>query len=144
MGKRSPSILVVLLTFLPLAAYSQPSNAAARNPGLDLTTLFSRIWQDTGAASKPAPGSIYIFLPNGTLLQTSCVETYRIATWTIDKKAPSVLRVMEDKQLAFEATITELTDRILRLKQNLVRSKEVRNLVLKPIERELVCPPLRK
>jgi hypothetical protein len=112
--------------------------------GRDLSQLFSRAWQVTSAPETPARGSLYIFLPNGTLLQTSCVETYRIATWTIDKAAPSVLRVVEDKQLAFTATITELTDSTLRLRQNLVRSKQRRDITLKAVEREFVCPDLRK
>jgi len=68
-------------TLMGLAWHAQTVNTAGR----DLTQLFSRIWQVTNAPSKPASGSIYIFLANGTLLETSCVETYRIATWTIDK-----------------------------------------------------------
>jgi hypothetical protein len=136
--KRQVPMLVLTLVLTGLAGYSQPSNIASR----DLTQLFSRIWQITNASSKPAAGSIYIFLPNGTLLQTSCVETYRIATWTIDKRAPSVLRVVEDKQLAFTAVISELTDSTLRLQQTLARSNERRNITLRAVEREFVCPDL--
>jgi hypothetical protein len=108
----------------------------------DLTQLFSRIWRVTNAPSQPPSGSIYIFLPNGTLLETSCVETYRIATWTIDKASPRVLRVVEDGQLAFTATITELSDTTLQLQQNLVRSNEKRDLTLAAVEQEFVCPDL--
>lgn len=140
---------VLALAFMGLAGYSQQSNTAGRNPssakadsGRDLTQLFSRIWLVTNAPGKAAPGSIYIFLANGTLLETSCVETYRIATWTIDKKTPSVLRVVEDNRLAFTAEITELTDSALRLRQNLARSNESRNITLKAIEQEFVCPDL--
>jgi len=64
----------------------------------------------TKAPSQPPSGSIYIFLSNGTLLQTSCVETYRVAAWTVDKSAPRVLRVVEDGQLACTAKIAQLTD----------------------------------
>jgi hypothetical protein len=81
-------------------------------------------------------------LPNGTLLETSCVETYRIATWTIDKSSPQELRVVEDRQLAFTANITKLTNTTLRLQQHLVRSKETRELTLAAVEGELVCPDL--
>jgi hypothetical protein len=75
-----------------LTACSQPSNAnnpqqppkdtasstptEATNNG-DLTQLFSHIWRITNVPSQSPSGSIYIFLPNGTLLETSCVETYR-------------------------------------------------------------------
>src|SRR5437879_2582223 len=131
---------ILALLLMGLAGNAQPANTAGR----DLTQLFSRIWQVTNAPSKPASGSIYIFLPNGTLLETSCVETYRIATWTIDKRAPSELRVVEDKQLAFTAVITELTDRTLRLRQSLARGKERRDITLKAVEREFVCPDLPK
>lgn len=109
-------------------------------PSGDLTQLFSRIWQVTDPSS--APGSLYIFLANGTLLETSCVETYRIATWTIDKANPQVLRVVEDGQLAFTAQITELTDTSLRLQQTLVNSNEQRELTLNAIDQEFVCPDL--
>lgn len=108
----------------------------------NLTQLFSRIWRVTKAPSKPAPNSIYIFLPNGTLLQTSCVEPYRIATWTIDKKTPRVLRVVEDGRLAFTAAIAQLTNTTLRLQLNLVRSKEKQDIVLTAVEQEFVCPDL--
>ena len=110
----------------------------------NLAQLFSRSWRVTEASSKFAPGSIFIFLPNGTLVQTSCVETYRVATWTSDKTAPRVLRVVEDGKLAFTATIVELTDTALRLKQNLVRSNKKQNITLTAVEQESVCPDLRK
>jgi uncharacterized protein YecT (DUF1311 family) len=104
-----------------------------------LTQLFSRIWRVTDPPLQSAPGSIYVFLPNGTLL-----ETYRIAAWTIDKKAPRVFRVVEDGRLAFTATIVELTDSTLRLRQNLIRSDEKRDITLTAVEQEFVCPDLRR
>jgi hypothetical protein len=106
--------------------------------------LFSHIWRATKAPSPPASGSIYIFLPNGTLLETSCVETYRIATWNVDKAAPRELRVVEDRQLAFTANIAELTDSTLRLQKQLVRSKEIQDVTYSAIEREFVCPEVPK
>ena len=110
----------------------------------DLTQLFSHIWRVTTAPSQPVSGSIYIFLPNGTLLETSCVETYRIATWTIDKAAPRTLRVVEDGQFVFTATIAQLSDMTLRLQQTLVRSNEKQDLTLTAVEQEFVCPDLPK
>jgi hypothetical protein len=120
---------------------STPSAPAASG---DLTQLFSRIWRVTAAPSQPASGSIYVFLPNGTLLETSCTETYRIATWTIDKQAPRVLRVVEDGQLAFTAAIDQLSNTTLQLQQTLVRSNEKRSLTLTAVEQEFVCPDLPK
>jgi hypothetical protein len=144
-------VFVVTLVLTGLPARSQTANTVGGSfspaktvSRRDLTQLFSRIWRITNAPSKPALGSIYIFLPNGTLLETSCVETYRIATWTIDKTDPSVLRVVEDNQLAFTAAITELTGKTLRLQQSLVRSNEKRTITLKAVEGEFVCPDLPK
>lgn len=161
MIERHLRLPVLSLLLIGLIACSQVSNAENSQPQTsvevsptstpaktasdgNLTQLFSRIWRVTKAPSQPASGSIYIFLPNGTLLETSCVETYRIATWTIDKKAPRVLRVVEDGQLAFTAAIAELTDTRLRLQQNLVRSKEKRDITLTAVEQEFVCPDLPK
>jgi hypothetical protein len=101
-------------------------------------------WRVTSAPSQPAPGSIYVFLTNGTLLETSCVETYRVATWTIDKRLPRVLLVVEDRRLAFTGAITELTDTTLRLQQDLTRSNEKRDITLMAVEQEFVGPDLPK
>ncbi len=113
-------------------------------PDQGLSALFSHIWRITQAPSQPAAGSIYIFLPNGTLLETSCVETYRIARWTADKNTPRDLHVVEDRQPAFTARITELTNSTLRLQQQLIRSKETRDVTLTAVEDEFVCPDLPK
>jgi len=124
-------------TLVELSPASRPAETA-------LAQLFRRIWQVTKAPSQPAPGSIYVFLPNGTLLETSCVETYRVATWTTDKRAPRVLRVVEDRRLAFTGTITELSDTTLRLQLDLARSNEKRDITLTAVEEEFVCPDLPK
>jgi hypothetical protein len=113
-------------------------------PDTGLQSLFSHIWRVTKAPSPPSSGSIYIFLPNGTLLETSCVETYRVATWTVDKAAPRKLRVVEDRQLAFTANISELSDSTLRLQKQLVRSKDSQDVTYSAIEGELVCPDMPK
>jgi hypothetical protein len=142
MIERRVLLLVLEVVLIGLAGCSQPNTGPKSASGRDLTRLFSRIWQFADAPSIPAFGSIYIFLPNGTLLETSCVETYRIAAWAVDEKEPSVLRVVEDKQLAFTAEIIELTENTLRLRQILTRTHEDRNLTLKAVEQEFVCPDL--
>ena len=113
-------------------------------PDQSLAVLFSHIWRIRKAPSQPPVGSIYIFLPNGTILETSCVETYRIARWTADKKSPRDLHIVEDRQPAFTASITELTNSTLRLQQQMVRSKETRDLTLTAVEEEFVCPDMPK
>jgi heat shock protein HslJ len=126
----------------PLRFTSKSSRIAGSSS--DLTILFSRVWRVTKAPSTPASGSIYVFLPNGTMLQTSCTETYRIARWTVDKAKPSVLRVVEDGELAWTGRIAELTNTTLRLQQELVRSNEKRNIALSSVDTEHVCPDIRK
>jgi hypothetical protein len=124
------------------ASLASPPSAAISEESL--APLFQRIWRVDKSPSLPALGTIYIFLPNGTLLETSCVETYRIATWTMDKEMPRLLRVVEDGQPAFTATIADLTDTTLRLQQELVRSHEKKELTLTAVEQESVCPDLPK
>ena len=145
-GNPQPSTIVAVS---PAQVKSpQPSAPVAVSPprptGISLSQLFSRVWRVTKAPSQPLSGSIYIFLPNGTLLETSCGTTYRIATWTVDKAAPRVLRVVEDKQLAYTAAIAQLTDTTLQLQKNLVRSNEKQSVTLTAVQQEFVCPDLRK
>jgi hypothetical protein len=113
-------------------------------PKKGLPELIGRIWRVSDAPYGPASGSIYIFLPNGTLLETSCVETYRVALWSVDKAQPDTLRVVEDRQPAFTATIGEAGANTLHLHRKLLRSAEVQEITLTAIDGEFVCPDLLK
>lgn len=126
----------------PVAEASPTSAPAETAQDGDLSTLFSHIWRVSDDSSQPQSSSIYIFLPNGTVLETSCTETYRIATWTVDKAAPNVLKVEEDGELAFTATIAELTNTTLHLQENLVKSNETKDVRLSAVEQAFVCPDL--
>ncbi len=106
--------------------------------------LLNRIWRVSNSSYGPASGSIYIFLSNGALLETSCVETYRIAVWSVDKSQPDTLRVVEDQQQVFTATLGESTSNTLHLHQKLLRSTEVHDVTLSAIEGKFVCPDLPK
>jgi hypothetical protein len=129
-----------------------PSNAPAQSSLVpapssaetNLTPLFRHIWRVTKAPTKPPLGSILIFLPNGTLLETSCVETYRIAAWSADKNDPRKFSVVEDRQPAYNAAILELNDATLRFEQQLIRSKEKQELTFSAVNEEFVCPDLPK
>ena len=121
-----------------------PSPAASEAAGRDLTQLFSKIWRVSEAPSQPAAGSINIFLANGTLLQTSCVETYLIAGWTIDKENPQVLQVSENGRPTYTAEMLELTDTTLRLRLSLIPSNETQDITFTAVEEEFVCPDLPK
>jgi hypothetical protein len=109
-----------------------------------LSRMFDRIWQVTQAPTQPARGSIFIFLANGTLLQTSCTETYRIATWTIAKTAPDILRVVEDGRLVYTAKIVKLTDTNLQLDRTLLPINKRESISLTAVSKEFVCPDLPK
>jgi hypothetical protein len=106
--------------------------------------LVNKIWRRSGAPYGQASGSIYIFLSNGTLLETSCVETYRIATWSVDSAKPDTLRVVEDQREAFTATLGEAEGNTLHLKQTLLHQSEAQDVTLTAVEGEFVCPDLKK
>jgi len=71
-------------------------------------------------------------------------ETHRIATWTVDKASPRELRLVEDKQLAFTANLTELSDSTLRLEKYLARSKEKEDVMYAAVDGEFARPDLPK
>jgi hypothetical protein len=106
--------------------------------------LFGHIWKVTQAPTKPALGSIYIFLPNKTLLMTSCVETYRISKWSLDPQQPNVLRVVEDGISPYTLSITKQSNRELRVTEKLTRTGETREFTLSAVTDEFVCPDLPK
>jgi len=110
-----------------------------------LTPLTNHIWRITTPTPYPHSSSIYIFLPSGTLLETSCVETYRIATWKADPKNPKTVEVTEDARPAFTATILAISDTNLRLRQTLALGDHaVKELTLTAINQEFTCPDMPK
>jgi hypothetical protein len=127
----------------PVPRVAPAAAPAEKKDAGDLGKLFARMWQVTKAPQKPARGAMWVFLPNGTLLETSCVETYRVAIWSADKTDPRKLTVVEDRQPAFTAEIEELTDQTLRVKQKLTRQEEVQEMAFTGIEGEVVCPDMR-
>lgn len=135
---------MTLLASLSMSGKLSSLSAAAPHPGGRLSGLSGRIWKVTDAAnSQSAPGRIYIFLPNGTLLETSCVETYRVAVWSVQKQDPPTLKVVEGGQLAFTAVISELSDTTLKLRVSL-RIGEENLITLQTVAAEFVCPDLPK
>jgi len=107
--------------------------------------LLNRIWRVSDSSNTPAAGSIYIFLRNGTLLETSCVETYRVALWSVDKDHPNILRITEDQRPAFTVTLGQASGSTLQVHQKLLLGNaEARELTLTAIDNEFVCPDLRK
>lgn len=109
------------------------------------TTLLSKnIWRATKADRQPFPGSIYIFMPNGTLLETSCGEPYRVARWARDIHNPSMLHITEDQVVVATWTIVDLTPATLQLKKKMTRGGDVEEETLTAVQQEFVCPDLPK
>jgi hypothetical protein len=135
---------LVCLAFLlgaPAARAQDVSQAASKPP---MTLLFKSIWRVTKAKRQPFHGSIYIFLPDGTLLETSCGEPYRVALWSRDSQDPSTLRITEDQRVVSTWRIVELTSTTLHLEKKLVRSEEKDDETLTAVKQEFVCPDLPK
>lgn len=135
---------VVCLAFLIAApaVWAQDASQAVSKPPMAL--IFKNIWKITKAEPQPFQGSIYIFLPNGTLLETSCGEPYRVALWSSDSHDPSTLRITEDQRVVATWKIMELTPATLRLEKKLTRSEEKQEETLTPVKQEFVCPDLPK
>lgn len=55
-----------------------PTMPGSGNKGME-EMLRDRVWIDQSPGA--APGTLRAFLSDGTLLMTSCVETYRLAPW---------------------------------------------------------------
>jgi hypothetical protein len=88
--------------------------------------------------SSAAPGTLRIFLPDGTLLMDSCLETYRLAKW----------RAIDDRHIEWqedtariEAEITQATADQLQLRLRLVSEVKEENYRLAQVP--FVCPDAR-
>ena len=81
-----------------------------------------------------------MFLSNGTLIMTSCVETYRLAQWTLEP--PASLTITEDPITRYGADIVRIDERSLALQLKL-RAENV-DLTLDLVDTPYVCPDLRR
>jgi hypothetical protein len=109
---------------------SLPPRAASRPP-----ELVGKVWMSTDTSA--APGTLRIFLPDGTLVMDSCWETYRLARWrAIDDRR---IEWMEDTA-RIQAQIIELTDERLQLRLQLVG--EVKEQTYRPAQVPTVCPDM--
>jgi hypothetical protein len=107
-------------------------------PAAPAPAFTNRVWRITSPVGR-APGSFYVFLSDGTLVMTSCVETYRLATWRMDR--PDRLTIVEDTITSYPADIRRADDQRLELRLHL-KTEEV-DLGLEPASTPFVCPDLR-
>jgi hypothetical protein len=127
---------VTLLLVLPVAC--GPPRADRVPVGQDTTCqppFVGKAWLSTDPTASP--GTLRIFLSDGTLLMDSCGETYRLARW----------RAIDDRRLEWtedtariEAQITRLTDDELQLRLQLVGA--VKNETYRLARPPYLCPDL--
>jgi hypothetical protein len=103
-----------------------------------LPSFTNRVWRITSPAGR-ALGSFYLFLTDGTLVMTSCVETYRLATWRLD--APDRVTIVEDPITSYGAEVRRADEQRLELRLHL--KSETVDLGLEPATTPFVCPDLR-
>jgi hypothetical protein len=124
---------VLLSVLLAFACTSDPGSSLP--PGEPRAPEFvGKVWVSTDASA--APGTLRIFLADGTLVMDSCFETYRLARW----------RSIDDRRIAWtedtasiEAEITQLTRDDLRIRLQLAGG-EVKEEAYRSALVPTVCP----
>ncbi len=114
---------------VPPPPAASPSSAAAAG------ALTSRVWLKT--SSEPPLGSMLIFLSDGTLVQDSCWETYRLSRWRAE--GVDTLRWQEDTA-EIEAAVVKSTEAELTLLLDLAGGPEIATYVAATVP--YVCPDL--
>jgi hypothetical protein len=128
-----PSLLL-LLTACGRAPEPLTATPVVAAPAVD--PLVGKVWlrSDVGAP----PGELRIFLPDGSLLMSSCVETYRIVRW--QRIAPDTIRWDEDG-VSVEAGLNALGAAELQLELRL-RGGERQLQHYQALNAARVCPDL--
>lgn len=100
------------------------------------TSLTERVWQRTD--TPDLPGSMQLFLSDGTLLSTSCWEGYRLSSWRMTGE--DTLSWDEDG-ITIPATIVEIDEVSLVLDLTLV-SGEILTQTFEVAPVPFVCPDM--
>lgn len=97
--------------------------------------LANRIWvRDTGAGDLP--GAMLVFLDDGTLIQDSCWETYRLSKWTKSGDAVS----WNEDGMDITADVVSVDNDDLTLRLNLTGGAEEQKF--EAAEAPYVCPDM--
>jgi hypothetical protein len=116
-------------------AESDPPGRAGAGPADP--SLTGKVWLATDAAA--APGTIRIFVPDGTLVMDSCFETYRLAAW----RATGDRRIeWREDTATIGAEITGLTSSALQLTLRLADETKIENY--RAATAPYVCPDMTK
>ena len=132
-SKRALAAGVVALSSACTNASAPAENAAAvadERPA----QLTNRVWV---APDASLPGAMLIFLSNGTLVQDSCWETYRLSQWRSERG--QTLRWQEDTE-EIVATIVTLGAADLTLRFDLRGGAQERSYVAAMVP--YVCPDM--
>jgi hypothetical protein len=128
------TLAVAALCALPASAQEAEGMTSAPMIGASLTEKF---WvqseEDAGL-----PGSMVLFLSEGTMLQDSCWETYRLSNWKMTGE--DSLSWQEDT-MTIEADIVELNEAELILALHLVGDETVeKRYTASPVP--FLCPDM--
>jgi uncharacterized lipoprotein YbaY len=99
-------------------------------------TFVGKAWISTDAGA--AAGTLRMFLPDGTLMMDSCVETYRLARWRL--VGPRKVEWYEDSA-RIQADVTEVGRDQLKLRLQLGRDIKEESYRLARVP--FTCPDLR-
>lgn len=134
MSKRS-LLLPLLLCTLSAPAFAQEEEGATFAPMVG-ASLTDRVWVRADDASD-LPGSMQLFLSDGTLVSDSCWETYRLSSWRMT--SDTTLSWTEDG-MEIPAEIIELTEAELVLSLDLVSETIIQHF--EPAQVPYVCPDM--
>lgn len=122
---------VSVATCLP----AQAEDTALEDEGDGENPLLNKVWVQQGDAASP--GTMQIFLADGTLVSDSCWETYRLSKW---QQVSDTAISWEEDGMTINAEISSLTD------DELVLSLKLGNDVVEqrfaPAAVPTVCPDM--
>ena len=113
-----------------------PAMPGSGNKGME-ELLRDRVWLDQ--SSGVAPGSLRAFLSDGTLVMTSCVETYRLAPW---RWVSGARIVWEEDGINVNAEVIVVSEDTLGLAITLADGTTETH-TFKAARAPVVCPDLR-
>ncbi|GEM_PF-443010 len=114
-----------------------PTEAATADADRD-SPLLNRVWVRSDDQSG-MPGSMQIFLADGTLVSDSCWETYRLSNW--QQVSPTEISWDEDG-MTINAEIFSLTPDELVLNLKLIGGDQEQRFI--PASAPYLCPDMPK
>jgi uncharacterized lipoprotein YbaY len=128
------SAVLVLLCICVGAVGAVSTQESSQRPSAE--NFVGKAWVSIDAGS--AAGTLRMFLPDGTLMMDSCVETYRLARWRL--VAPRKVEWYEDTA-RIQADVTEVGRDQLKLRLQLAGDIKEENYRLARVP--FTCPDLR-